>query len=550
MRISQISSNLDVFIGHKGGLDALKELFLSTAFKGNLELGTDSDGGGDFFVDLQKCGSNYDSNKEMVQNDLSGIWEGFLLYDLPKSWKWMRLDQMGTIVGGGTPDTANSTYWAKEAGTPWITPADMRNQGMYVLGGKRNLTDIGLKESSSKLLPANSVVFSSRAPIGYVGISGVPLATNQGFKSCIPFIPETAEFIYYYLMFIGAEMNRRATGTTFKEVSGKQFAATPIPVPSLSVQKRIVEEIQKFLAIVTHTEEKIYRQTQLANSARKATLEAISTAQSQKDFQIAWKRIEENWKVIADTPESIESLKTLILDLAVRGDLVRMVYSDFVENIEWSTAELKLDDSKLWNLPTLHEEKKHGWNRIPLAKLGFWGSGGTPTSTRKDYYQNGTIPWAVIGDLNNGIMTRTEASITENALAESSSKLVPKGAILIAMYGASIGKTAITGIDCCTNQAIAHCIVDTKLVSKDYFFIVAKSLKRHLIQEGKGAAQPNISQSVLKHLIIDLPPLAEQALIVERVEALMQICDRLNLSLCQSEVLAEKFSRSVVSASA
>lgn len=539
-----------MFIGHKGGLDALKEFFLSTAFKGNLELGTDSDGGRDFFVDLQKCGSNYDSNKEMVQNDLSGIWEGFLLYDLPKSWKWMRLDQMGTIVGGGTPDTANSTYWAKEAGTPWITPADMRNQGMYVLGGKRNLTDIGLKESSSKLLPANSVVFSSRAPIGYVGISGVPLATNQGFKSCIPFIPETAEFIYYYLMFIGAEMNRRATGTTFKEVSGKQFAATPIPVPSLSVQKRIVEEIQKFLAIVTHTEEKIYRQTQLANSARKATLDAISTAQSQKDFQIAWKRIEENWKVIADTPESIESLKTLILDLAVRGDLVRMVYSDFVENIEWSTAELKLDDSKLWNLPTLHEEKKHGWNRIPLAKLGFWGSGGTPTSTRKDYYQNGTIPWAVIGDLNNGIMTRTEASITEKALAESSSKLVPKGAILIAMYGASIGKTAITGIECCTNQAIAHCIVDTKLVSKDYFFIVAKSLKRHLIQEGKGAAQPNISQSVLKHLIIDLPPLAEQALIVERVKALMQICDRLNLSLCQSEVLAEKFSRSVVSASA
>jgi restriction endonuclease S subunit len=345
-------------------------------------------------------------------------------------------------------------------------------------------------------------------------------------------------------------MNRRATGTTFKEVSGKQFAATPIPVPSLSVQKRIVEEIQKFLAIVTHTEDKIYRQTQLANSARKSTLDAISTAQSQKDFQIAWKRIEDNWKVIADTPESIESLKTLILDLAVRGDLVRMVYSDVVENIEWSTSELKLDDSKLWDLPTLHEEKRHGWNRIPLAKLGFWGSGGTPTSTRKDYYQNGTIPWAVIGDLNNDLMTKTEASITEKALTESSSKLVPKGAILIAMYGASIGKTAITGIECCTNQAIAHCIVDTKLVSKDYFFIVAKSLKRHLIQEGKGAAQPNISQSVLKHLIIDLPPLAEQALIVERVEALMQICDRLNLSLRQSEVLAEKFSRSVVSASA
>jgi type I restriction enzyme S subunit len=550
MRIGQITSNLDVFTDHKGGLGALKDYFLSTAFKGNLVLGNVSDSASDFFVELQKCGSNYDSNKEMSPNDLSGIWEGFLLYDLPKSWKWMRLDQIGTIVGGGTPDTANSTYWAKDSGTPWITPADMRHQGMYVLGGKRNLTDIGLRESSSKLLPIDSVVFSSRAPIGYVGISGLPLATNQGFKSCVPFMPETAKYIYFYLMFIGAEMNRRATGTTFKEVSGKQFAATPIPVPPLNVQQRIVEEIQEFLAIVIHTEDKINSQTQLANSARKSALDAISTAQSQKDFEIAWKRIQGNWRVIAGTPDAIESIKTLILDLAVRGDLVTVNHPNMIETIGWSASELKLDDSKLWHLPTLRGEKKHGWNRIPLAKIGSWGSGGTPTSSRKDYYQNGTIPWAVIGDLNNDIMTSTEASITDKALADSSSKLVPKGAILIAMYGASIGKTAITGIECCTNQAIAHCVVDTKLVSKDYFFIVAKSLKRHLIQEGKGAAQPNISQSVLKHLIIDLPPLAEQALIVERVKALMELCDRLNISLRESELLAEKFSRSVVSASA
>ena len=118
------------------------------------------------------------------------------------------------------------------------------------------------------------------------------------------------------------------------------------------------------------------------------------------------------------------------------------------------------------------------------------------------------------------------------------------------MYGASIGKTAITGIECCTNQAIAHCIVDTNFVSKEYFFIVARSLKRHLIQEGKGAAQPNISQSVLKHLIIDLPSISEQDLIVDTVSALMRLCDELDLALRRSELIVEKFSRSIVSASA
>jgi type I restriction enzyme S subunit len=355
-----------------------------------------------------------------------------------------------------------------------------------------------------------------------------------------------AKYIYFYLMFIGSEINARATGTTFKEVSGKQFAATPIPVPPLNIQCHIVEKIEEFLALSAHADDKISQRAKLADSTRKSVVDSISTAQGPEEMLMALEKIQHHWEVITGTPDAINSMRTLILDLAVRGDLVRTNITEVSENVDWSTLELKLDDSKLWELPTLHKEKRHGWSRIPLAKIGSWGSGGTPTSSRKDYYQNGTIPWAVIGDLNNDILVSTEASITEMALSESSSKMVPIGSILIAMYGASIGKTAITGIECATNQAIAHCIVDTRLVSKDYFFIIAKSLKRHLIQEGKGAAQPNISQSVLKHLIIDLPPLKEQALIVERVEAFMHLCDQLETSLRDTAKLAQKFSRSVV----
>jgi type I restriction enzyme, S subunit len=323
-----------------------------------------------------------------------------------------------------------------------------------------------------------------------------------------------------------------------------------IGVPPLEDQRSIISKFNTVTAILADLQAAKQDHLNLSSRARVSALNSISTAQTHEDLKIAWARIQDNWDVIAGKPEAVDVIKTLILDLAVRGDLVTSNNSKVVKVIKWTSSELKLDDSKLWSLPTLHKEKKDGWNRIPLAKLGSWGSGGTPTSSRKDYYQNGTIPWAVIGDMNNEIMTSTEARITEKALLESSSKLVPVGAILIAMYGASIGKTAITGIQCCTNQAIAHCIVDTKIVSKEYFFIVAKSLKRHLIQEGKGAAQPNISQSVLKHLVIDLPPQDEQEKIVERVEALMHLCDRLNLSLRESELLAEKFSRSVVSASA
>lgn len=350
---------------------------------------------------------------------------------------------------------------------------------------------------------------------------------------------------------VNREIVELSAGTTRQRVATGKLKKLIVKFPvEIEIQQQIVDKYRDLMVIVEKMHSLILERDRTAHLACKSSLDSVAVAKNPDEIKLAWNRIQQNWGVIAGTPDAIDSIKTLVLDLAIRGDLVTVNQPNVNRTIEWTTSELKLDDSKLWHLPTLHKEKKQGWNRIPLAKIGSWGSGGTPTSSRKDYYQNGTIPWAVIGDLNNDIMTRTEVSITEKALSESSSKLVPKGAILIAMYGASIGKTAITGIECCTNQAIAHCIVDSKLVSKEYFFIVAKSLKRHLVQEGKGAAQPNISQSVLKHLIIDLPPLEEQALIVERVGELMQLCDRLNFSLNESEVLAEKFSRSLVSASA
>lgn len=355
-------------------------------------------------------------------------------------------------------------------------------------------------------------------------------------------------FLYRFMQSHARKLTEQSVGGVIKYLKIGFLTSAPILLPSLTDQKDIVEIIDSLMEICDEIELKVEVQDSVRTSVRKASIEAISTAQTPTELHAAWDRIQTNWKAIAGTPDAIDSIKTLVLDLAVRGDLVSVVQPNVIKTIEWEKSELKLEDSKLWYLPTIRENKKRGWNRVPLARIGSWGSGGTPSSSRKDYYQNGTIPWAVIGDMNEDLMTTTEARITEKALADSSAKMIPIGAVLIAMYATSIGKTAITGIECCSNQAIAHCIVDSEIVSKEYFFIVAKSLKRHLFQKGKGAAQSNISQSVLKHLVIDLPPLAEQAIIVERVEALMKLCDHLNLSLRQSEVLREKFARSVVSA--
>ena len=355
-------------------------------------------------------------------------------------------------------------------------------------------------------------------------------------------------YLFRFMQGHSKKLLEQSIGGVIKYIKIRFLTDAPLRLPTYSEQKRIVAKVDELMALCDQLEQQQKHRDNLRTATRKSAIDAISTATTPEELEVAWKRIDDNWDVIADSIESINALRELILDLSVRGDLGIENISSEVVPIEWDTDELKLDADKLWQLETLHTNPTKGWSRLPLARLGTWGSGGTPTASRKEFYNNGTIPWAVIGDLNNGIMNETAAKITEKALSSSAAKLIPQNAVLIAMYGASIGKTAVSGIECTTNQAIAHCVVDESVITTEYFFLVAKSLKKHLIKAGKGAAQPNISQTVLKHLLIDVPNLNAQLVVVSKVGQLMELCDQLEAGLMARSELAEKFARSVVSA--
>ena len=166
-------------------------------------------------------------------------------FEIPKNWAWVRLNQLGSIIGGGTPKTEIKENW-ENGSIPWLTPADMKYiKGKYVSEGARNITPKGLSSSSAMLMSANSIVYSSRAPIGYIAITQNALCTNQGFKSLEPFNSKIIGFIYYALIALTDDIKSRASGTTFKEISGSEFGQTMIPLPPLSEQQRIVEKIEK-----------------------------------------------------------------------------------------------------------------------------------------------------------------------------------------------------------------------------------------------------------------------------------------------------------------
>lgn len=141
--------------------------------------------------------------------------------NLPEGWKWGKLGDLGNIISGATPSTEIAEYWCNN-GITWISPADLSKQGTkFVSKGSKDITELGYKSCSTKMLPKGSVLFSSRAPIGLMAINTKEVCTNQGFKSIVPNRKYGTEYVYYYLSSIKNRIAEENIGSTFSEVSGQ-----------------------------------------------------------------------------------------------------------------------------------------------------------------------------------------------------------------------------------------------------------------------------------------------------------------------------------------
>ena len=158
---------------------------------------------------------------------------------MSSAWQTVSLGDVCTVVNGGTPKTGVAEYWDGE--NLWITPAEMGKRiSPYVDDSARKITELGLRDSSARMLPPYSVILSSRAPIGHLVINTMPMATNQGCKGLVPSAQLEHKFLYYYLSSIVDLLNELGSGATFKELSGGKLKEVEIPLPPLPEQQRIV----------------------------------------------------------------------------------------------------------------------------------------------------------------------------------------------------------------------------------------------------------------------------------------------------------------------
>ena len=431
-------------------------------------------------------------------------------FEIPNNWCWTRLDCVGEIIGGGTPKTEIIENWIN-GDIPWITPADMRSiVGKYISRGERNITQKGLASSSAKLFPKGSIIYSSRAPIGYIAITNNELCTNQGFRSVSLYIANINLYIYYTLIQRTTEIKSRASGTTFKEISGSEFGKTLIPLPPLKEQQCIVEKTEELFSIIDKLE-----------------------------------------KEKVDYDKNIETLNCKVLDLAIRGKLIRQCATD--ESVEKLLEKIKIERDKLVEEKKIKKEKwseiyqdstdKQFYEKFENGKIiniteeipfeipenWRWTRAATIFDVRDGThdtpkYINKGIPLFTSKNLHKGYLDFNDVKYISNSDSEKINERskVDNGDILFAMIG-SIGNPVIVDVEftfSIKNMALFKNIYNINMKYFYYFLLFSEDLMR---EQAVGGVQKFVSLSYLRQFLIPLPPFSEQQRIVQKMDQLFNI---------------------------
>ena len=396
------------------------------------------------------------------------------------------MGEIGEIITGNTPSKSNEEYYGNKY--PFFKPTDL-DSGYFVTEAQDNLSIKGFE--ISRKLPIKSILVTCiGATIGKTGFIRKEGTCNQQINAIIASKLIFSEYIYLLCIspYFQNEIIKNASATTLPIINKSKFEKLFFPLPPLAEQKRIVEKIEELLALVDD-------------------LETNKT----------------------DLQSYIKQAKSKVLEMAIRGELVPQNPEDEPASVLLERIKKEQKSSKSKSKNTAHnthyeEELPKNWAKTTLGECFEWGSGGTPTSSVKKYY-DGNIPWLVIGDLNDNYINTSDKTITQFGLENSSAKLIPKGTLLLAMYG-SIGKLGIAGMPLATNQAIAFAL-ENKEINTKYLFYYLLSVRSSLNLLGKGATQKNISQSIIKDFHFPLPPLAEQHRIVEKIEHIFTVLEEL-----------------------
>ncbi len=431
-------------------------------------------------------------------------------WPIPGTWRWARMGDVSTIVGGSTPRTDRAEYFGGEI--PWITPADLSGYKEKTISrGARNITQAGLENSGARLMPAETILFSSRAPIGYVAIAANPVATNQGFKSFVLNDALLPDFVYYYLQRAKEFALALASGTTFLEISGKNAARLPIPVPPLDEQRQIVAEIEKQFTRLEAGGLALRRVQANLKRYRAAVLKAACEGK----LVPTEAQLSRSQRSTKNSELAYEPGAQLLKRILAEGRQRWTGRGKYKEPAAPDTAKLPpVPEGWTWaSSSQVLREVKDGTHDTPA-----YHSTGIPFITQKHIKPAGLV----FADYKF-----ISAEDHEHFYKRSNPQ---RGDILVSMIGVNRGES------CIVNTDEIFSIKNVGLFKPNLSFSSGKFIQHYMssrlgqqliLKQSKGGAQPFIGLTELRAWPIPLPPLAEQTRIAAEVERRLSVVEEL-----------------------
>lgn len=562
-----LTDNLPLLAGAPNGIKKLRELILELAVRGKLVPQDPSDEpASELLKRIAKEKARLVAEGEIKkQKPLTEIGEEEKPFNLPVSWKWTRLGELGLV---GSSSRVHQKDW-QTCGVPFYRAREIVRLSKD--GFVENELFIS-EELYQELSTGESVPKVGDIMLTGVGTIGVPYCVQKTdrfyFKdaSVLIFKNHVADNSSYLLKYFVsplwvATIHAESMGTTVHTLTIARANETVCPLPPLAEQRRIVAKVDELMALCDRLE----AQQASAESAHaqlvQALLGSLTQAADAEDFATSWLRLVEHFHTLFTTESSIDALKQTLLQLAVMGRLVPQDPNDApASELLKRTAEerallvAKGKFKKLKPLAKITEAEKtfeipKSWEWVRLEEIAHVGTGATPLRTNPQYFESATTNWVTSGETAQDFIYETEQMVSSLALKETNLTVYPPHTLIIAMYGQGKTRGQISEllIDACTNQACAAIQLFDKNESHrryvKYFFVKSYDDIRSL---AAGGAQPNLNLGKIKETVLPLPPATEQHRIVTKVDQLMALCDQLKVHLTQARQFNEQLATALV----
>ena len=437
---------------------------------------------------------------------------------IPESWVGVSIGSVSSVIGGGTPPSKEESCFAPPGeGIPWITPADLSGYKKTVIrNGKRDLTEKGLRSCSAKKMPKGSVLFSSRAPVGYVAIAGADLTTNQGFKSFVFPDGVDSRFAYYQLRYLKPVAEAMATGTTFKELSGAAAAKLPFALAPLNEQRRIADKLDRVLARVDAANEHLSRVGSLLKQFRRDVLAYAFTGKLTESFR--------NARRLTPPEDAVSALEEIPRPNRYKTRTDAVIAGDYA---------LSVNDAGM--------DAPSGWLWVPMVDIARMESGHTPSKSVSAYW-GGDIPWIGIADARTNHASTIDDTIQKTSklgLANSAARLLPAGTVCVSRT-ASVGYVVKMGRPMATSQDFVNWVC-TDVIDPDWLKWLFVAEGQALLRFGKGSTHTTVYFPEWLSLHVALPSIEEQREIVARVVCLLEYADGLEDRLLSMKAKCRDF---------